>query len=282
MTRVGLIQTCTSTDAARSADELTAAAYSLADAGAEIIFTPEMCGILDRNSDRLKQHARTEAEDPVLAALAAVARARGVCIAIGSLAIRDTVAAPDGRLANRSFVIGPDGGIVARYDKMHLFDVDLPNGDRYRESASFLGGSDVQLADLPWGRLGLAICYDVRFPALHAALARAGAQVIAQPAAFTRPTGEAHWHVLLRARAIETGCFVVAAAQCGTHADGRETFGHSLVVNPWGEVLLDMGTAPGTAIADLDLQQVADARARIPCLDHARPLAAAKVGPGTR
>jgi predicted amidohydrolase len=277
MLKIGLVQTRTGLDAARNAADLADAADRLAADGAAIIFTPEMSGLLDRDSRRLAAAARTEADDPALAALADVARARGVAIAIGSLAIRDPQASPEGRLANRSFLIGPDGRIVARYDKMHLFDVDLPNGDRYRESASFLSGGRVQLVDLPWGRLGLTICYDLRFPQLHNALALAGAQLIAQPAAFTVPTGEAHWHVLLRARAIETGAFIVAAAQTGAHEDGRETFGHSLVVDPWGRVLLDMGTEPGIATADLDLAAVADARARIPNLRNARPLSPPEV-----
>ena len=281
MIRAGLIQTRTGLDMKRNAAELAAAAGRLAAAGADTIFTPEMCGLLDRDSARLRAAATTEADDPVLAALREVARSRAVSISIGSLAIRDEAVAPDGRLANRSFVIGPDGAILARYDKMHLFDVDLPNGDRYRESASFLTGERVQLVDLPWGRLGLTICYDLRFPQLHAALALAGAQVIAQPAAFTVPTGEAHWHVLLRARAIETGAYVVAAAQAGRHEDGRETYGHSLVVDPWGRVLLDMGTEPGEALVEIDLDEVAAARARIPNLRHARQLPQAEIA-GTR
>lgn len=277
MTRLGLVQTRTGLDPERNAAELAEAAAKLAANGADIIFTPEMSGLLDRNTKRLIAAARAEIDDPALSALSTVARRFAVPVAIGSLAIRDEGAGADGRLANRSFLIAPDGRIAARYDKMHLFDVDLPNGDRYRESASFVSGERVQLVDLAWGRLGLAICYDVRFPQLHAALARAGADVIAQPAAFTVPTGEAHWHVLLRARAIETGAFVVAAAQTGLHEDGRETFGHSLVVGPWGRVLLDMGTAPGLATVDVDLGEVADARARIPNLRHARPLGEAQV-----
>ncbi len=272
----GLVQTTTGLDPEANAGELADAADRLAAAGARIVFTPEMCGLLDRNTARLATAARPEAEDPTIRALASVARRRGIAVAIGSLAIRDP-AASDGRLANRSILIAPDGRIAARYDKMHLFDVDLPNGDRYRESASFLSGSRVQLADLAWGRLGLTICYDLRFPLLHNALALAGADVIAQPAAFTRPTGEAHWHVLLRARAIETGAFVVAAAQTGLHQDGRETYGHSLVVDPWGRVLLDMETDPGVAMVELDLAQIADTRARIPNLRHARALAPADV-----
>jgi predicted amidohydrolase len=272
--RAGVVQTTTTLDPDRNAAALAEAADRLASEGAEIVFTPEMCGLLDRNTARLAAAARAEADDPAIKALADVARRHGIAIAIGSLAIRDPAAGAD-LLANRSMVIAADGRIAARYDKMHLFDVDLPNGDRYRESASFLSGGLVQLAELPWGRLGLTICYDLRFPQLHNALALAGADVIAQPAAFTRPTGEAHWHVLLRARAIETGAFVVAAAQTGVHEDGRETYGHSLVVDPWGRVLLDMGTDPGIALLDLDLAQVAITRARIPNLRHARPLAAA-------
>jgi predicted amidohydrolase len=277
MIRAGLVQTCTGLDPDRNASDLAEAADRLAADGAQIVFTPEMCGLLDRNSARLAAKARTESEDPALHALSAVARKRGVAIAVGSLAIHDQSDSAEGRLANRSFLIAPDGRIAARYDKMHLFDVDLPNGDRYRESASFRAGGRVQLADLAWGRLGLTICYDLRFPQLHNALALAGAEVIAQPAAFTRPTGEAHWHVLLRARAIEAGAFIVAAAQTGVHEDGRETYGHSLVVGPWGQVLLDMGTGPGIAIVNLDLAEVADTRARIPNLRHARPLGPPRV-----
>jgi predicted amidohydrolase len=278
MTRVkaGLVQTTTGLDPEANAKGLADAVDRLAADGAEIVFTPEMCGLLDRNTARLATAAKPEDEDPTIRALAEVARDRHIAVAIGSLAIRDP-AGSDSRLANRSVLIAPDGRIAARYDKMHLFDVDLPNGDRYRESASFLSGSRVQLADLAWGRLGLTICYDLRFPQLHMALALAGADVIAQPAAFTRPTGEAHWHVLLRARAIETGAFVVAAAQTGVHEDGRETYGHSLVVDPWGRVLLDMGTDPGVAMVELDLAQVADTRSRIPNLRHARTLASADV-----
>lgn len=275
--KAGLIQTCTGLDPERNASDLAAAASQLARQGAQTIFTPEMCGLLDRDSARLRSAARTEADDPTLQALRAVARTHGVSIVIGSLAIADG----GDRLANRSFVIGDDGGIIARYDKMHLFDVELPNGERYRESAGFAPGNRVQLADLPWGRMGLTICYDLRFPALHQTLATAGAQLIAQPAAFTVPTGEAHWHVLLRARAIETGCFIVAAAQTGHHQDGRRTYGHSLVVDPWGKVLLDMGSDPGTAVVELALPQVAEARARIPNLMHARPLPAPQTATAT-
>ncbi|MFQ3595179.1 MAG: carbon-nitrogen hydrolase family protein [Sphingomonadaceae bacterium] len=275
MLRVGLVQTTTGLDPEANARSLAASVERLARDGASLVFTPEMCGLLDRNPARLLARAAEEADDPALARLRPLARRLGITIAIGSLAIRATA----DRLFNRSFVIGPDGAILARYDKIHLFDVDLPDGSRYRESASFVPGHALALAETPVARLGLAICYDVRFPAMHRALAEAGAEILAVPAAFTVPTGEAHWHVLLRARAIETGCFVVAAAQTGRHEDGRETFGHSLVVDPWGRVCLDMGTTPGEATADLDLALVADTRARIPSLAHARPLPAV-AGPG--
>lgn len=267
MLRVGLIQTTTGIDPAANAAQLAADAHALADRGAAMIFTPEMSGVLDRDARRLAANGLDADSEPTLAALRDVARARGVGIAIGSLAVR----AGD-RFANRSFVIGPSGDVMQSYDKLHLFDVDLPTGESWRESSVYRGGDAVRLVDMPWGRLGLAICYDVRFPALFARLAEAGASVIAVPAAFTRPTGEAHWHVLLRARAIETGCFIVAAAQTGEHQDGRATFGHSLVIDPWGRVLLDMGTDAGIATADIDLAEVEATRARIPSLRHARPL----------
>jgi len=270
MLALGLVQATSGIDRDANAAFMAAAVDGLAAQGAEIIFTPEMSGLLDRNSTRLAANVCCEADEPTLLALRAVAAARRVSVVIGSLAIlRD-----DGRIANRCFVIQPDGAVVAHYDKLHLFDVDLPNGDRYRESASFAAGDVVQAVEFDWGVLGLSICYDVRFPNLFAALAGAGAGLISVPAAFTVPTGEAHWHVLLRARAIETGAYVVAAAQTGVHADGRETYGHSLVIDPWGRVVADMGTEAGTLRVDIDLALVADARARIPNLRHARALAA--------
>ncbi|QMW24532.1 carbon-nitrogen hydrolase family protein [Sandaracinobacteroides saxicola] len=266
--RVGLLQTTSGIDPAANADMLAAGVAELADRGAAIIFTPEMSGLLDRNGERLRAHVRGEADDSSLAALRSLAAERGVWVALGSLAI----ALLDGRIANRSFLIDATGAIVARYDKLHLFDVDLPTGERHRESATYAAGEGPVLAATPWGPLGLSICYDVRFPHLYHALARAGAAMLAVPAAFTVPTGAAHWHVLLRARAIETGSFVIAAAQTGKHADGRETFGHSLVIDPWGRVLHDSGTEAGAAVVDIDLAQVADIRARIPALAHARSL----------
>jgi predicted amidohydrolase len=265
--RVGLVQPTTGIDPAVEAHALAAAVATLAGQGAEIIFMPEMSGLLDRDKARAARHIRAEADDMVLAAVRESARDHKVWVQLGSLAL----AGDTSHFANRGFLIDAEGGIRARYDKIHLFDVTLPGGESYRESSAYAPGAEAVCAATPWGPLGLTICYDLRFPALHRALAEAGAVVLAVPAAFTKTTGEAHWHVLLRARAIETGAFVIAAAQTGTHADGRNTFGHSLVVAPWGEVLLDMGTAPGTAVCDIDLAEVAIARGKVPALAHARP-----------
>ncbi len=269
MLRVGVLQTRTGIDPAENARGLADAIAELAAQGAQIVFTPEMSGLLDRNRARSTSLVRHEADDFVLAAVRASAREHQVWIELGSLALRPNDG--EGRLVNRGFLIDPSGRIVARYDKLHLFDVDLANGDNYRESNAYAPGNRAVVAPTPWGSLGLTVCYDVRFPPLYAALAQAGADIIAVPAAFTRPTGEAHWHVLLRARAIETGAFIVAAAQSGVHADGRETYGHSLVVDPWGAVILDMGTEPGGAVVDLDLSRVAATRVRIPSLRSGRP-----------
>jgi deaminated glutathione amidase len=192
---------------------------------------------------------------------------------LGSLAVRGD--APDAKWRNRAFVIAPDGGIAARYDKIHLFDVDLASGESWRESAVYEGGEQAVAVQLPRAVLGLSICYDIRFSAVYSALSRAGADIIAVPAAFTVPTGQAHWHVLLRARAIENACFVVAAAQTGEHADSRSTYGHSLVIDPWGEILLDMGEAPGLGFAELDLARIADVRSRVPVIANRRPVAEA-------
>ena len=265
---IGLLQTTTGIDPDANARTLVAGISALAEQGAALVFTPEMSGLLDRDRTRAARVVTTEDGDVVLAAVRAACAEHRMWCQLGSLALRP---APDAqRLVNRSFLIDTTGTVRARYDKLHLFDVDLPNGDRYRESASYASGTQAVVASTPWGKLGLTICYDMRFPALSAALALAGAAMIAVPAAFTRPTGIAHWHTLLRARAIETGCFVIAAAQTGEHADGRATFGHSLVVDPWGSVLLDMGEAPGASLCTLDLDMVAATRARIPSLVHAR------------
>lgn len=279
MLRLGVLQTTTGIDPAANAAALVAGIADLAAQGAGIVFTPEMSGLLDRDRARGFVRAATEDADIVLAAVRAAAAEQKVWVQLGSLALK--LAADSERLVNRAFLIADDGRIVAAYDKVHLFDVDLPNGDRYRESAAYTPGDRAVVAMTPWGMIGQSICYDMRFPPLYAALARAGAGIVAVPAAFTRPTGAAHWHVLLRARAIETGAFVVAAAQTGVHADGRETWGHSLVVDPWGTVLLDMGEEPGAAVCDIDLALVAATRARIPSLNAGRDVGLVVVGDGS-
>jgi deaminated glutathione amidase len=263
MLRLALIQMTSGLSAAQNATEVAALARKAAAQGAKFILTPEMTGLLDGKRDRMMAEARDEADDASLAMLRAVARDTGSWILLGSVPILR-----DDKCANRSFLISSNGDIIARYDKIHRFDVDLPNGERYRESNSYHGGDTSVLAATPWGPLGLTICYDVRFPMLYRTLAKAGAAMIAVPAAFTQTTGEAHWHILLRARAIETGCFILAPAQCGHHEDGRNTFGHSLVVSPWGDIIADGGTAPGVVMADIDLAQVEEVRGRIPSLIH--------------
>ena len=235
-------------------------------AGADYVQTPEMTNVLAGNREQLFSVAVEEDDDPSLTALRELARKLGIYVHVGSLAIKTS---PD-RAANRAFLINPKGEIVARYDKIHMFDVDLAGGESYRESRTYRAGELAVLADLPWGRLGLTICYDLRFPALYRALAEAGATILAIPSAFTVQTGEAHWHALMRARAIENGSFVFAAAQCGQHESGRSTFGHSLIVDPWGRILAEGGTEPGVVMADIDLEQVAKARSRIPSLQHGR------------
>jgi deaminated glutathione amidase len=269
MTRIALFQSTTGIDPAANAEKLASAIAEAAADGAEMLFTPEMSGLLDRDPARAAGNRRAEDEDRVLATCREAAQRHGIWLHLGSLA----VLSEDGKVANRGFVIDREGKIRARYDKIHLFDVDLPTGESWRESNTYSPGKGVVVIDgTPVGKLGLTICYDLRFPGLFARLAEAGADVIAVPAAFTVPTGKAHWHVLLRARAIEAGLFVVAAAQAGHHEDGRETFGHSLVADPWGEILLDMGEQPGLAFAEIDLARITEVRARIPALSHRRPI----------
>jgi deaminated glutathione amidase len=269
MTRIALLQSTTGIDPAANLRALEAAIDGAAEGGAEMLFTPEMSGLLDRDSNRAAGELRSEEGDEVLAGCREAAKRNGIWLHIGSLA----VLAENGKIANRGFVIDPEGRIRARYDKLHLFDVDLPSGESWRESNVYSAGEGVVLVNgTPLGKLGLTICYDLRFPGLFARLAEADADLIAVPAAFTVPTGRAHWHVLLRARAIEAGLFVVAAAQVGRHEDGRQTFGHSLVVDPWGEVLLDMGEKPGLGFVDIDLKRISDVRSRIPALNHRRPI----------
>ncbi|QKS00828.1 carbon-nitrogen hydrolase family protein [Sphingomonas sp. CL5.1] len=273
--KIALAQTTTGIDPARNAAELVEAVHAAARGGATMLFTPEMSGLLDRDRSRAAASVVSENDDPVLAAVRAAAAEAGIWVELGSLALRRT----DGRFVNRSFVIDATGAVRARYDKLHLFDVDLPTGERWRESAAYAGGESAVAVDTPVGRLGLSICYDLRFAGLYAALSGAGATVLSIPAAFTRPTGAAHWHVLMRARAIESAAFVVAAAQTGRHEDGRETYGHSLVVDPWGEVLLDMGEVPGLGFADIDPLVVTAVRGRIPVIDHRRPIPPVEVVP---
>lgn len=268
MTRIALFQSTTGIDPAANARELTNAIEQAASGAAEMLFTPEMSGLLDRDSARAAKVLKTQDEDEVLAAAREAAARHRIWLHIGSLAVLES-----GKVANRGFVIDREGHVRATYDKIHLFDVDLPTGESWRESNVYSPGKGVVLVNgTPVGKLGLTICYDLRFPGLFARLAEADADIIAVPAAFTVPTGKAHWHVLLRARAIEAGLFVVAAAQVGHHEDGRNTFGHSLVVDPWGEILLDMGEEQGVAFADIDLKRISDVRSRIPALNHRRPI----------
>jgi predicted amidohydrolase len=269
MTRVALFQATTGIDPAANARALTNAIEEASAGGAEILFTPEMSGLLDRDSARAAKVLRAEEHDQVLAACRETAARHRLWVHVGSLA----VLVDNGKVANRSFIIDREGRVRGTYDKLHLFDVDLPTGESWRESNVYSPGAGVVLVNgTPVGKLGLTICYDLRFPGLFAQLAEAAADVIAVPAAFTVPTGKAHWHVLLRARAIEAGLFVIAAAQVGHHEDGRNTFGHSLIVDPWGEVLLDMGEEHGVGFADIDLKRISEVRARIPALNHRRPI----------
>jgi predicted amidohydrolase len=237
-----------------------------AEGGAAYVQTPENTALMELKPELTLQAAQSEEASTALARLRALAAELGIFLHIGSLAIKLDAT----RVANRSYLIGPDGEIAARYDKLHLFDVDLAHGESHRESLLCRPGAKAVVADLPFGRLGLSICYDLRFPQLYRALAISGAEFIAIPAAFTKQTGEAHWHVLIRARAIETGAFVLAASQGGVHENGRATFGHSLIVSPWGEVLAEAGEEPGVIFADIDLAAAAEARARIPSLKHGR------------
>lgn len=263
--KAALLQMTSGVDPAANAVVLVEAIRQAAAAGAAMLFTPEMSGLLDRDRARAATNVMPEEQDLVLAAVREAAAAARLWVHLGSLAVRVGEA-----LANRGFVIDAVGAIRARYDKLHLFDVDLPTGESWRESAAYTAGESAAVVDTPVGRLGLSICYDLRFPDLYRSLSDAGATVLAVPSAFTRPTGAAHWEPLLRARAIEAGAYVIAAAQTGVHEDGRATHGHSLGVDPWGEVLLDMGEAAGLGFVDIDPARVAEVRARIPALRHRR------------
>ena len=263
--KVALVQMRSAMEPKANIAAALAAIEQAKSAGADYVLTPEMTNIIAKR-ERMMATIVDEERDPTLAALREAARKHSLYVHIGSLAIK---ASPE-RAANRSFLIDRRGDVVARYDKIHMFDVDLAGGESYRESHSYRPGDLAVVADLPWGRLGVTICYDLRFPALYRALAESGASFLSIPSAFTKPTGEAHWHVLMRARAIENGCFVFAAAQGGRHESGRESFGHSLVVDPWGQILAEGGTEPAVILADVDPAQVTAARSRIPSLHHGR------------
>jgi len=271
--RAGLVQLTVSDDPERNLPVTRGLVREAAAQGARFVLTPEVTNCVSGSRERQRAVLRHEEDDPTLAGLREEAASLGIWLLIGSLGLKTHDA--DGRFANRSFVIAPDGGIAARYDKIHMFDVDVSSTESYRESAAYRPGTRAVVAPLLGTRIGLTICYDVRFPHLHRALAKAGAEVLTVPAAFTPVTGAAHWETLLRARAIETGCFVLAPAQCGNHAvsEGppRRTHGHSLAVAPWGEVLADGGNAQGITVVDLDLAAVKEARRRVPALWHDRP-----------
>jgi deaminated glutathione amidase len=266
--RVGLVQMCSGRDVEKNIADASALIREAAVQGAQYVQTPEITTLMETERARLFAAIRPEEGNPAVAHFAGLAHELKLWLHLGSMPIL----LGSGKVANRSFLFSPNGEIEARFDKIHMFDVQLPGGETYRESKNYQPGSEGVLAELPWGILGLTVCYDLRFPHLYRALAQAGAHFLAIPSAFTQKTGEAHWHVLLRARAIENGCFIFAAAQVGRHESGRETYGHSLIVAPWGEVLADAGGVHATVIvADVDSSKVEEARARIPSLQHDRP-----------
>jgi deaminated glutathione amidase len=265
--RVGLVQMCAGRDVGKNIAAASELIRAAARGGAAYVQTPEMTNILELDRNRLLAVVQPEESDPGVVQFRALAAELGIWLHIGSLALKGA----HGKPVNRSLLFSPDGNITARYDKIHMFDVDLGGGESYKESANYEPGRQAVVADLPWGQLGMTICYDLRFPHLHRALAKAGARFIAVPAAFTKPTGIAHWHTLLRARAIECQCYVFAAAQGGRHENGRETFGHSLVISPWGEVLAEADVQPAVTFADVELQRLDDVRRQVPSLRHDRP-----------
>lgn len=264
--RVGLVQMCVSRDVARNVADASALVREAAAKGAQYVQTPEITTLMETERARLFAAVQPQDSNTAIAAFSALARELGIWLHIGSMAVLES----DGRLANRSLLFAPDGGLAARFDKIHMFDVTLPGGETYRESKNYRPGSEAVLAELPWARLGMTVCYDLRFPHLYRALAKAGADILAIPSSFTVKTGEAHWHVLMRARAIENGCFVLAAAQAGHHEAGRDTYGHSIVVSPWGEIIAEAGVETGVILADLNLAEIGEARQRIPSLQHDR------------
>lgn len=268
--RAAIFQMTSGIDPAANGDAIAMMVARAKAEGADMLFTPEMAGYLDRDRSRAAATLRSEADDPVLAQVRDAAAKHGLWVHLGSLPLKDERS--DGRWANRSFMIDADGAVRARYDKIHLFDVDLATGETWRESSVYGPGEQVVAVDTPWGRMGLSVCYDLRFPDLYRALTNAGATILLIPAAFTVPTGQAHWHILLRARAIEAGCFVIAAAQTGVHEDARETYGHSLIVDPWGEVVVDMGVEGGLGLAEIDVSRVEEVRGRVPAIANRRIL----------
>jgi predicted amidohydrolase len=272
--KAGLVQMCSGRDVARNVADATALIREAAAGGAQYVQTPEVTTLMELERKRLFAAIEPEATSGALAAFRSLAAELGIWLHIGSMGVK---VSPE-KIANRAYVIAPDGQVVAHYDKIHMFDVDLPSGESYRESNSYQAGERAVVADLPWGKLGLTICYDLRFPQLHRALAQAGAVMIAGPAAFTKVTGEAHWHTLLKARAIESQCFVLAAAQGGRHEHGRDTYGHSLVISPWGEVLAEADVQPSVIFADIDLELVEQARSRVPSLRHDRTFEVVSAG----
>ncbi len=264
------LQLCSTPEVEANIASVRELALRARDRGADLIMTPEVTDMMEPRRDAVLAKAKQEAEHAMLAACRDLARETGAWFLLGSAVVK---LADDPLLANRSFLIAPDGGIAARYDKIHMFDVDLPTGESRRESKSYRPGAAAVVADLPWGKLGMTVCYDLRFPDLYRALAQAGASFLSIPSAFTVPTGRAHWHVLMRARAIENFCFVFAPAQSGEHAGGRKTYGHSLIVAPWGEVLAEAEDGPGFVTASIDPAKVAEARRAVPSLSHDRPFA---------
>lgn len=268
--KIAVHQMCSGIEQAQNLTEMVNAIAKSAADEACMYFAPEMSALLDRDRKRARQQIFSEAESPAIAELQKAAATAGIWVHLGSLPIvHETDAA---MIANRSIIIDSTGKVVARYDKMHLFDVDLATGESWRESNAYVAGNTPVIVDAPIGPLGLTICYDLRFPDLFSALSRAGISALAVPAAFTVPTGRAHWHTLLRARAIEAEAFVIAAAQSGMHEDGRETFGHSLVVDPWGDVILDMGEGEGLAVVELNLDRIQEVREQIPVHANRRDL----------
>jgi predicted amidohydrolase len=264
--KAALVQLCSGRDVDKNVAAASDLIRAAAAAGADYIQTPENTQIMELEKPRLMAQLQSEAGNGAVEAFAKLARDLKRWLHIGSLAVK----CEGGRIANRSYLFTPGGTVAARYDKIHMFDVDLGNGEAYRESATYQPGTEAVIATLPWAKLGMTICYDLRFPALHRALAQGGAQLLAIPAAFTRITGEAHWITLLRARAIEAQCFVMAAAQGGRHENGRETFGHSVIIAPWGEILAEAATEPGFVMAEIDLARVEEARRKVPSLRHDR------------